>query len=60
MFLGDTVFEVRKMAKSKKQQKKTEEQPKTATDNQWFSTGKQSPSARDGRRDGPGGENAKS
>ncbi len=45
------------MAKSKKHKKSAEEQPKTATDNQWFSTGKQSPSARNERRDGPGGEN---
>lgn len=45
------------MAKSKKQKVSSEAQPKTATDNQWFSTGKQSPSARGERRDGPGGEN---
>lgn len=39
--------------------KKEENNKKTATNNQWVSTGLTRPTDKSGRKDGPGGENAK-
>lgn len=45
------------MAKNKSQKKKSDN--KSATNNQWTSTGMENPPASSDRRDGPGGENKK-
>lgn len=37
---------------------KKKEEKKTATNNQWVSTGKSRPADKTDRRDGPGGEDA--
>lgn len=54
---GHTACEVRTMAKNKSQKKKSDN--KSATNNQWTSTGMENPPAGSDRRDGPGGENKK-